>query len=142
MGTFASPVLVLYDAYSEPILMLTGQMSDGGIWTSIENMISFKPNVLPVQEHTFDIKNLSNEFVIGVVPEAFFVDNVIRYQGWVQFNRKPGVDYFFIRERLHDGFGGNILKQIGHFKHLPNEARIRIVFVTMKPRFVIESLIL
>ena len=138
----SSPVLVLYDDYSEPILMINKATTDNEIWNSIHNMISHKLIVKAMHADTFDPARLSQSLVVAIIPDTFYIDNVLRYQKWMQDNRKTDTDYFFIHESLNETPTGGFLKLFGHFKHLPNDSKMRIVFISRKPTLSMHSIIL
>lgn len=123
--------VVLWDNFANPILVETRDSITVSIWDDIINLLPFRDTIDVLSEHAFDLARFltSERICLAVIPDAFFVDNSLRFYDWVKLNSEVGVKYAIIRERLNDGFEGHLLKSLGHFKHLPNDSSMRLIFI-------------
>lgn len=127
--------LVLYDTHGVPIYRRYAKDITHEIWDDVHNLIGNRENILVIKEHAVDLGQLMlyDKICVAIIAESFYVDNSLRYYEWVLKNREQGTVYAFMIEKLNDGFEGHLLKTLGHFRHIPNESKIRLVCVERKP---------
>jgi hypothetical protein len=114
------------------------------IWSELYNFVSYRKPLTVLSEDGHDTAAFltSEKIAVAIIPVAFYVDNVIRYYEWVNKNREDDRKYGFIREAINDGFEGHLLKSLGHFRHLPNESRLRLLIIDKKPALAIKQVYL
>jgi hypothetical protein len=133
--------LVLYDAHGLPIYRKYAKDITHEIWDDIHNLMTYRTPLLVIKEGSVDLGHLMlyDKVCVAIIAESFYVDNSLRFYEWVNNNREESTVYAFMIERLNDGFEGHLLKTLGHFRHIPNESKIRLVCVERKPSVKLVS---
>lgn len=133
--------IVYYDSYSNPIYRKYAKDVTHEIWDDIHHHMGNRRSMVVLKDGVSDLRQLMlyEKVCIAIIAESFYVDNSLRYYEWVTDHIEPSTVYAFIREIINDGFEGHLLKTLGHFRHLPNESKIRLVCVEHKPAVKMHS---
>lgn len=139
------PVLVYYDKHAQPIFKKAHIDINYMIWDELHNLVDLKREMHIIKEESpsdVDAFLKSEKFMIAIVPDAHYVDGVLKFFEWSKTYPLKEYHFGFIREVLNDKFEGNLLRIFGHFRHLPNDSSVRVIKVVKTPTLQFETIIL